>query len=38
MYFPNSTWTWAFMLTAIGQAAIALVLESYVVPSPRDAP
>ncbi|KAF1914340.1 hypothetical protein BDU57DRAFT_453163 [Ampelomyces quisqualis] len=30
MYFPNSRWTWAFMLTAIVQAAIALALEAYV--------
>jgi hypothetical protein len=30
MYIPNSRWTWAFMLTAIAQAVIALALESYV--------
>ncbi|KAL5120430.1 hypothetical protein ACEQ8H_001720 [Pleosporales sp. CAS-2024a] len=30
MYTPNSTWTWAFMFTAILQAVIALALESYV--------
>ncbi|KAF2033084.1 hypothetical protein EK21DRAFT_86522 [Setomelanomma holmii] len=30
MYIPNSRWTWAFMLTAIVQAIIALALESYV--------
>ncbi|KAH8728321.1 hypothetical protein GQ44DRAFT_45581 [Phaeosphaeriaceae sp. PMI808] len=30
MYIPNSTWTWAFMVTAIVQAIIALALESYV--------
>jgi hypothetical protein len=29
MYIPNSRWTWAFMLTAILQAIIALALESY---------
>ncbi|KNG46678.1 UPF0658 Golgi apparatus membrane protein C23H3.04 [Stemphylium lycopersici] len=30
MYMPNTRWTWAFMLTAIAQALIALALESYV--------
>lgn len=30
MYIPNSRWTWAFMITAILQAGIALALESYV--------
>ncbi|KAJ4292546.1 hypothetical protein N0V90_009209 [Kalmusia sp. IMI 367209] len=30
MYIPNTRWTWAFMLTAITQAVIALVLEAYV--------
>ena len=28
MYLPNSTWTWAFMVTAILQAIIALALEA----------
>jgi ABC-type anion transport system duplicated permease subunit len=30
MYIPSSRWTWAFMITAIVQAVIALALESYV--------
>lgn len=30
MYIPNTKWTWAFMLTAIVQAIVALTLESYV--------
>lgn len=30
MYWPNTRWTWAFMLTAIFQAVIGLALESYV--------
>ncbi|KAH7079962.1 hypothetical protein BKA63DRAFT_590212 [Paraphoma chrysanthemicola] len=30
MYIPNSRWTWAFMMTAIVQAIVALALESYV--------
>ncbi|KAF1851315.1 uncharacterized protein K460DRAFT_31462 [Cucurbitaria berberidis CBS 394.84] len=30
MYIPNTKWTWAFMLTAIGQIVIALALESFV--------
>ncbi|KAI8933872.1 hypothetical protein NX059_009570 [Plenodomus lindquistii] len=30
MYWPNTRWTWAFMLTAIGQAVIGVALESYV--------
>ncbi|KAL6705932.1 hypothetical protein ACN47E_006211 [Coniothyrium glycines] len=30
LYIPNTRWTWAFMLTAIFQALIALALESYV--------
>jgi hypothetical protein len=34
MYIPNSRWTWAFMLTAIAQAIIALALESYVTACP----
>lgn len=36
MYIPNSRWTWAFMLTAIAQAVIALALEAYVDPMPFD--
>jgi hypothetical protein len=34
MYIPSSRWTWAFMMTAIIQAIIALVLESYVLLAP----
>lgn len=34
MYIPNTRWTWAFMLTAIAQALIALALESYVLNAP----
>lgn len=30
MYIPNTRWTWAFFLTAVTQAVIALVLEAYV--------
>ncbi|KAF1966615.1 hypothetical protein BU23DRAFT_661827 [Bimuria novae-zelandiae CBS 107.79] len=30
MYIPNTRWTWAFLLTAVTQAVIALVLEAYV--------
>lgn len=33
MYIPNSKWTWAFMMTAIVQAIIALALESYATPA-----
>lgn len=34
MYTPSTKWTWAFLLTAVTQAVIALVLEAYVCPSP----
>ncbi|KAF2661856.1 hypothetical protein K491DRAFT_710290 [Lophiostoma macrostomum CBS 122681] len=30
MYLPNTKWTWAFLLTAIVQAAVAVTLEAYV--------
>lgn len=30
MYKPNTTWTWAFMISTIVQAIIVLALESYV--------
>ncbi|KAF2246659.1 hypothetical protein BU26DRAFT_50855 [Trematosphaeria pertusa] len=30
MYIPNTKWTWAFMLTAIVQAVVAIGLEAYV--------
>lgn len=30
MYWPNTRWTWAFMLTAVFQAVIGVALESYV--------
>lgn len=30
MYIPNTKWTWAFLLTAVTQAIIALTLEAYV--------
>lgn len=29
MYRPNTTWTWAFIITAAVQAAIVLAIESY---------
>lgn len=28
MYMPRSPWTWAFLLTVIGQAVIGLALEA----------
>jgi hypothetical protein len=28
MYIPNTTWTWAFMVVTIVQAAVVLGLES----------
>jgi len=30
MYLPNTTWTWAFMITTSVQALISIALESYV--------
>jgi hypothetical protein len=30
MYLPNTKWTWAFLITAVVQAAVALTLEAYV--------
>ncbi|KAF2720496.1 hypothetical protein K431DRAFT_226379 [Polychaeton citri CBS 116435] len=30
MYFPNSTWTWAFSIVTFCQAIIAIALEAYV--------
>lgn len=30
MYIPNTKWTWAFLVTAVTQAIVALGLEAYV--------
>ncbi|KAK8239194.1 hypothetical protein HDK77DRAFT_428341 [Phyllosticta capitalensis] len=30
MYRPNTTWTWAFLLTSLLQAVVALALEAYI--------
>ncbi|KAF2868724.1 hypothetical protein BDV95DRAFT_121592 [Massariosphaeria phaeospora] len=30
MYIPNTKWTWAFTITSVVQAAVALTLEAYV--------
>ena len=30
MYLPNTKWTWAFLVTILTQAIVALTLEAYV--------